>query len=45
MEKQEIFDLLMKYPNAMEFYKVMHNLAWGWHENGEVVGNIKSNNE
>jgi hypothetical protein len=45
MEKQEIFDLMLKYPNAMEFYKVMHNLVWEWHKNGEVLGQIKNNDE
>lgn len=45
MEKQEIFDLMLKYPNAMEFYKVMHTLAWNWHKGGEVVGPIKKSDE
>lgn len=39
MEKQEIFDLFLKYPNAMDFYKVMTSKVWEWHKNGEVVGN------
>lgn len=45
MEKQEIFDLMLKYPNAMEFYKVMHTLVWGWYNNGEVINSIKTKDE
>jgi hypothetical protein len=44
MEKQEIFDLLLKYPNAQEFYKVLYGMGWEWHKNGEVVStNDKKN--
>jgi hypothetical protein len=45
MEKQEIFNMMLKYPNAMDFYKVMHNLVWEWHNGGEVVGPIKKSDE
>jgi hypothetical protein len=45
MEKQEIFDLMLKYPNAIEFYKIMHNLVWMWHKNGEVINSIKTKYE
>ena len=45
MEKQEIFDLMLKYPNAIEFYKIMHNLVWTWHKNGEVINSIKTKDE
>jgi hypothetical protein len=44
MEKQEIFDMLLKYPNAQEFYKMMYSLGWEWHKNGEVkTSNDKTN--
>lgn len=44
MEKQEIFDLLLKHPNAQEFYKVVYSMAWEWHKNGEVLtSNDKKN--
>lgn len=42
MEKQEIFDLFLSKPNAMEFYKEFQRLVWEWHKNGEVVGKIKN---
>ena len=36
MEKQEIFDLVLKYPNAQDLYQVIHSMAWDWHKNGKV---------
>lgn len=41
MEKQEIFDLVLKHPNAQDLYNAIHSLAWKWYEKGEVKKTTK----